>query len=83
MASGLNLRLRDNLWQGIFVLLLSAVGALAGGVLGTHDLESILTGTLLGLVAGALMSGLVIMIYRVVRPTQTEMIPHDPPRDSS
>lgn len=68
--AGPNVRLRDNLIQGISIFASLLVGAGIGALV-THDrLAGALVGAFAGLVLGLLGSGMVLMIYRGVRHIQ-------------
>jgi hypothetical protein len=65
--AGPNVRWRDNLFQGLAILVCLALGALVGALVAADRLIGALTGGFLGLVAGLFLSGLVLMIYRAVQ----------------
>jgi hypothetical protein len=62
---GPNIRLRDNLIQGLAVLGFSGLGALLGLMAGQGP--GLLVGLLLGLIGGTLLSGAVLMIFRAIQ----------------
>ena len=73
-----NVRKKDNLYQGIFVLAFAVIGMAAGwfwdgalirDVLGDSWPIRVVIGALVGLVVGALLSGLVIMVLGFLRKT--------------
>jgi hypothetical protein len=66
---GINLRWRDNLVQGIIILVFVLVGAAIGYFMADEDarVQVALIGALGGLVAGALISGIGLMIYRGIQ----------------
>jgi hypothetical protein len=66
-VAGSNLRLWDNLVQGGAVLVGLGIGALVGGVMGEFETPAILIGGAIGLVVGLFVSGILLMIYRLVR----------------
>ena len=57
-----SLNAKDNLYQGIAVLVGALVGAIAGALMGRGDYTATLVGTLLGLVGSGLASGFVLML---------------------
>ena len=74
LVFGPNLRLSDNLFQALFilvvVLLFSAVGGVAAAFYGEEKLPwygGALLGAFAGLGIGFLVSGTILMIYRAVR----------------
>ena len=67
---GLNLRWKDNFIQGIVVLVFAIAGAAVFGWYGREQgyfKQGLLFGGLIGLVAGLLLTGIFIMIYRGLR----------------
>ena len=66
---GPNIRLRDNLFQGAFCFVFMVIGLAVGyfGFGGAEPMGPALIGGVLGLVAGVLISGIFLMIYRAVR----------------
>jgi hypothetical protein len=66
-VTGPNVRLRDNLYQGLAVL----VGAIVGAAIGYFQTTDRILGSMIGLIAGLMIgllgSGLFLMIYRGVR----------------
>jgi len=66
IVTGPNIRFRDNLFQGCVVLVFFVGGAVAGAHLTEDKLSGALTGGLLGLIAGALVGGFLLMLYRTV-----------------
>ena len=73
-----NVRKKDNLYQGIFVLAFTFIGLAVGWfwdgapireVLGDNWPSRVVFGALAGLVVGTLLSGLVIMVLGFLRKT--------------
>jgi hypothetical protein len=64
-----NLRVKDNLYQGVAVAVLTLAGATVGFFLGpaTERSLGIGLGALAGLVVGGLLSGLVLMVVGLLR----------------
>ena len=60
-----NVRLKDNLFQAVFTLLATGVGAGAGLLKG--GFTWMVPGIAAGLIGGVLLSGLVLMIVGLVR----------------
>lgn len=60
---------RDNLFQGVFVLVGTLLCALCGFLLAPSDVrtEAALVGALLGLIVSGFLSGLVLMVMGLVR----------------
>lgn len=72
LVTGPNLRWRDNLIQGVIVLIFALAGLVIGPMFfhGEVLLLGLVGGLVLGLLAGVLVSGIAIMIYRGVRHAQ-------------
>jgi hypothetical protein len=70
VAVGPNLRVKDNLFQAVFILASIAIGAGVGAFTASTPpgpgIGAILGG-IIGLVAGALLSGGILMVYRLFR----------------
>ena len=79
VATGPNVRLKDNLFQGIFTLVSVAIGAGLGASLvgdpistalpgdGMHPMVGAIIGGIVGLIVGAIVSGGILMVYRLFR----------------
>lgn len=65
--AGPNLRLRDNLFQGLAILLCLVLGAAIGFWLMTDGLMGAFFGGFLGLLVGLFGSGIALMIYRAIK----------------
>jgi uncharacterized membrane protein YeaQ/YmgE (transglycosylase-associated protein family) len=66
-VGGPNLRLKDNLYQGIAIVVCLVLGAVVGSFLAEERMTGAGIGALVGLVAGTLGSGIFLMVYRAVR----------------
>jgi hypothetical protein len=66
-VGGPNLRLKDNLYQGLAIFVCLLLGAGIGFLAMADGLMGALLGGFIGLVAGLLSSGIFLMIYRGVR----------------
>jgi hypothetical protein len=67
-VTGANLRLRDNLFQGVAVLVFALIGVGVGYFLMPDNrLTGALLGLVGGLIVGVLASGTFLMIFRAVR----------------
>jgi len=66
-VGGPNVRLKDNLYQGLAILACLLLGAGIGVVAATDRLTGALLGGFIGLVVGLLGSGLFLMSYRAVK----------------
>lgn len=66
---GVNVRWRDNLIQALIILVFAAIGAGVGWrMAGDEDVRGpIALGAVGGLVAGTLVSGVALMVFRFVR----------------
>lgn len=69
-VAGPNVRLRDNLIQGIAIFTCLILGAGIGALVIHDRLAGALVGAFLGIVLGVLGSGVVLMFYRIVRHVQ-------------
>lgn len=67
IVGGLNVRLKDNLFQGLAILICLLLGAGIGFLAAFDRGFGALLGGSIGLVAGLLGSGLFLMIYRAVK----------------
>jgi hypothetical protein len=65
-VGGPNVRLKDNLYQGLAILVCLALGAGIGFLVTTDGVMGALLGGLIGVVAGLFGSGIFLMIYRTV-----------------
>jgi hypothetical protein len=66
-VGGPNVRLKDNLYQGLAILVCLLLGAGIGILVGKDRLIGALAGGFIGLLVGLLGSGLFLMIYRAVK----------------
>ena len=64
---GPNLRVRDNVIQGISILVCLAIGAVIGALLIEEWIPGALVGGFCGLLVGLFGSGIFLMIFRAVR----------------
>ena len=64
---GPNVRLRDNVIQAAILFVALLFGAAVGALLIEDRLAGCLVGAFAGLVAGLLISGIFLMIYRAIR----------------
>ena len=64
---GLNLRVSDNVFQAIAVLVCLVLGAAIGALNADEKLFGALLGGAIGMVVGVFTSGIFLMIYRGVR----------------
>ncbi len=69
-VAGPNIRLKDNLIQGISIFASLLLGAGIGALVIHDRLAGALVGGFVGLVLGLLGSGIVLMIYRIIRHAQ-------------
>ena len=67
IVTGPNIRLKDNLVQGIAIFVCLCIGVGIGVALAREWLAGALVGGLVGLVLGLLGSGMFLMVYRTVR----------------
>ena len=70
LATGVNVRWRDNLFQGLAILAFIVIGGLVGWWLGGWEGPGLIAGAIIGMIAGWLISGAVLMIYRMIRHAQ-------------
>jgi hypothetical protein len=66
-AIGPNIRLKDNLIQAVLILASVLIGGGVGAMVIDDRLTGLLVGGFIGLVAGFLVSGMGLMIYRAVK----------------
>ncbi len=66
-VGGPNVRLKDNLYQGLAILVCLLMGAGIGCLAVTERLMGALLGGFLGLLVGLFGSGIFLMIYRAAR----------------
>jgi hypothetical protein len=69
-VAGPNVRLKDNLYQGLAVLVCLFLGAGIGFLVLKDGLMGVLLGGFIGLLVGLFGSGLFLMIYRAVKHAQ-------------
>lgn len=69
-VGGPNVRLKDNLYQGLAILICLVLGAGIGFLAMTDGLMGTLLGGFIGLLAGLFGSGIFLMIYRAGKHTQ-------------
>ncbi len=70
VAVGPNLRVKDNLFQAIFILASIAIAAGVGAFIAPEEVGpglGAILGGILGLIGGALISGGILMVYRLFR----------------
>lgn len=70
VAVGPNLRVKDNLFQAIFILASIAIAAGIGAFIAPEEVGpgwGAAIGGILGLIAGGLISGGILMVYRLFR----------------
>ena len=68
LATGPNVRLRDNVFQAISIFVCMVLGALVGAVVASDSrVAGAVLGGVLGLVTGLFLSGVFLMIYRFVQ----------------
>jgi hypothetical protein len=72
-VTGVNFRLKDNVFQAIFVFLTVIASSIVGAVLPSLNdwnlawFEGALAGAFAGLILGILTSGTILMVYRAIR----------------
>ncbi|MFI4915490.1 MAG: hypothetical protein ACIAS6_03150 [Phycisphaerales bacterium JB060] len=70
VAVGPNLRVKDNLFQAVFILASIALAAGVGAFMAPEEIGpgwGAAMGGIVGLIAGALLSGGILMVYRLFR----------------
>ncbi len=67
LVGGVNVRFRDNLFQGIAILICLGLGVLVGWFLPMNQPGGLLIGGLGGLLVGLFGSGIFLMNYRAVQ----------------
>ncbi len=70
VAVGPNLRVKDNAFQAVFILASIAIAAGVGAFVAPEEVGpgwGAAMGGILGLIAGALISGGILMVYRLFR----------------
>lgn len=68
VGAGVNVRVRDNLFQLIAIVVCTPLGVLVGYLVSRRDPGlGMIAGGLFGLLAGLFGSGIALMIYRAVR----------------
>jgi hypothetical protein len=65
-VTGPNVRLKDNLYQGLAILVCLILGALIGWLAVAEKPLGALIGAALGLVVGLFGSGVFLMVYRAI-----------------
>jgi hypothetical protein len=66
-VTGPNVRLKDNLYQGLAILICLVLGAGIGALVTTPRGVGVLLGGVIGLMVGLVGSGLFLMIYRTIQ----------------
>ena len=66
-VTGVNLRLKDNVLQGIAIFVCTALGAAIGAFVVEERLPGALVGGFAGLIIGFFGSGLFLMVFRAIR----------------
>ena len=66
LGGGPNVRLKDNLYQAVAILVCLVLGVVIGLVLASDKIAGAVVGAFVGLVVGLLGSGIVLMVYRLV-----------------
>lgn len=70
VAAGPNVRLKDNLFQAVFILASIAIAAGIGAFVAPEEVGpgwGAAMGGIVGLIAGALLSGGILMVYRLFK----------------
>jgi hypothetical protein len=67
VATGPNLRKKDNLYQALFILVCLAIAVPTLWIISGNWIVGALGGGLIGLVAGVLLSGGFLMVYRLFK----------------
>lgn len=71
-VGGPNVRLKDNLYQGVSILVCLLLGVGIGFLVLTDRLMGSLLGGFLGLLVGLFGSGIFLMIYRAIKHAQNK-----------
>ena len=66
-VGGPNVRLKDNLYQGLAILVCLVLGAVIGAIVASDHIPGALVGGFIGILVGLFGSGIFLMIYRAVR----------------
>ena len=66
-VTGPNIRLKDNLIQGLAILACLILGAVSGAIVVADHVPGALVGGFIGLLVGLFGSGIFLMIYRAIR----------------
>jgi hypothetical protein len=66
-VAGPNMRLKDNLYQGLAILVCLPLGAGIGALAMVNAMTGALVGGFIGLLVGLFGSGIFLMIYRAVQ----------------
>jgi hypothetical protein len=67
---GANVRLKDNLFQGLAILVFAILGGVLGLIFVEEPLAGLMLGGIGGLIVGLFLSGIALMIFRGVRHLQ-------------
>jgi DNA-directed RNA polymerase subunit RPC12/RpoP/uncharacterized membrane protein YeaQ/YmgE (transglycosylase-associated protein family) len=67
LGTGVNVRLRDNLFQLAAILVATVLGALIGMLIADEVAMGAIAGAFIGLLVGLFGSGIFLMIYRFIR----------------
>lgn len=65
-VTGANLRVKDNVVQGIVILACAVLGAVIGALVVSEWIPGALVGGLIGLVVGLFGSGFFLMVFRAI-----------------
>jgi hypothetical protein len=71
-VTGANLRVKDNLYQGLAILVCLVLGALIGCLALQPRLGGAIVGGVLGAIVGLIGSGVFLMVYRAVKHARGE-----------
>jgi hypothetical protein len=71
-VTGVNIRPRDNLYQGLAILICLVLGAGIGCLVVADRLRGAVGGGLVGVLVGLFGSGLYLMIYRAIKHARGE-----------
>lgn len=71
-VTGVNVRWKDNVIQGVSVLVGLIAGAGFGALMMKEPMAGALIGGVIGLVGALLISGVILMIYRTIRHMQRQ-----------